>query len=158
MKNNAIKIFAILLVIAAVAALGFMGYSMANIIAAEEPGNQAREEVTGEAPEDTFEGFESFTVGESAFDIGMNVYGKVIFVDNAAALKAAKEKCALAIEEIRSQAPELGSFQARNIYSYYNYIWQINWDAVDQDLNLQRQFLNKFLEYYVNGDPKQDVN
>lgn len=156
MKNKAIKIFALVLILAGATAIGFMGYCMVKAITVDAMGNQTRAEVVGEAPKDCFEGFESFTEGDTAFDVGVNVYGNVIFVDNAAALKAVREKCSLAIEEMRSQAPELGSFRAKNIYSYYNYIWQIRWDAVNQDLNLQRQLLNKFLTYYVNGDPHHE--
>ena len=158
MKNTAIKILAVLLVIAGISALGFLGYSLANIMIVEATGNQARAEIVGDAPQDAFEGFESFVAGDGAYELGVNTYGKTIFVDNAAALKATKEKCALAIEEMRSQAPELGRFRAGNIYYYYDYIWQINWDDVDQEVLLQSQFLNKVLDYYVHGDPNEDVN
>jgi len=142
---------------ATVAALGFMGFNLANVIIANAMGNQARAEVIGEAPIDAFEGFEAFTSGDSSYDVGVNVYGKVIFVDNAAALKTTKVKCAKAIEVMRSQAPELRRFKPGNIYIYSNYIWQINWDGVDQDVFLQKQFLSLFLEYYIYGDPHQDV-
>lgn len=158
MKKKGIKIFAVVLVVAGIAALGYMGFSMVNAIIVNAVGNQARAEVVAEAPKEAFEGFESFTADDSAFDVGVNTYGKTIFVDNATALNAAKEKCALAIEEMRTQAPELGRFSAGNIYSYYDYMWQINWDDVNQDVYLQSQFLNKFLAYYVYGDPNLDVN
>jgi hypothetical protein len=153
-----IKIFAFVLVVAGIAALGYMGYSMVNAIVVNAAGNQTRAEVVGEAPKDALAGFESFTADDSAFDVGVNKYGKTIFEDNAAALKAAKEKCAQAIEEMRTQAPELGRFSAGNIYNYYDYSWQINWDDVDEDVYIQSQFLNKFLAYYVYGDPNLDVN
>jgi len=158
MKNKVIKIFAVMLVLAGAGALVFMGYSLVKAITVEAVGNQARAEVVGEAPKDAFEGFDSFTEGDSAYDVGVNVYGDVIFVNNAAALKATKEKCAKAIAEMRNQASELRGFKQSSIYSYSNYIWQINWDDVDEDVYLQRLFLSQFLKYYENGDPHQGVN
>jgi len=158
MKNKSIKVFAVVLAVAGAMALGFLGYSMVHAITVNAMGNQARAEVVGDAPKDAFEGLESFTADDSRFDVGVNIYGNIIFVDNAAALKGAKEKCALAIEEMRTQAPELGRFSAGNLYGYYDYIWQLNWEDVDQEVYLQRQFLNKFLDYYIYGDPHQDVN
>jgi len=155
MRNRAIKIFAGVLVIAGVAALGFMGYSLANIMIVEAMGNQARSEVVGEAPTDAFAGFDSFVAGDDAYDLGVNTYGKTIFVDNTAAFKATKEKCAMAIQEMRSQAPELRRFKQGSVYIYANYIFQINWDDVNKEVFLQRQFLSKFLNYYENGDPHQ---
>jgi len=156
MKNTAIKSLAVLLVIAGISALGYLGYSLTNIMIVEATGNQARAEIVGEAPKDAFEGLESFTEGDSAFDVGVNLYGKTIFTDNAAAFKAAKEKCAEAISQMRSQAPELRRFKQGSIDIYSNYIWQINWDDVDQEVLLQKQFLVRFMEYYENGDPHQD--
>lgn len=158
MKNKAIKIFAVMLAFVGVSALVFLGYSMVQAITVNAIGNQARSEVVGEAPTDAFEGLESFTAGDPAFDVGVNTYGNIIFVDNAAALKAVKEKCALAIAEMRSQMPELGRFRAGNIYYYYDYVWQINWDDVDQEVYLQSKFLNKVLDYYIYGDPNEYVN
>lgn len=158
MKKMGVKIFAAILVVTSVIALGFMGYSLIKAISEQVIGNQARAEVVGEAPKDAFLGFEAFTAGDPAFDVGVNTFGNIIFVDNAAALKAAKEKCALAIAEMRSQMPELGRFSAGNIYGYYDYVWQINWDDVNQEVYLQSQFLNKVLDYYIYGDPHEDVN
>ena len=156
MKNTAIKILAVLLVIAGISALGFLGYSLANIMIVEATGNQARAEIVGDAPQDAFEGFESFVAGDGAYELGVNTYGKTIFADNTAAFKATKEKCARAIQEMRSQAPELRRFKQGSIDIYSNYIWQINWDDVDQKVLLQKQFLVRFMEYYENGDPHQD--
>ena len=155
MKKKLILAFTVVLVMTSVAALGYMGYNLVNTMIASATGNQARSEVVGVAPKDVFEGFETFTAGDSAFDVGVNVYGKVVFVDNSAAFKATKEKCALAIEEMRSQAPELRSFKQGSISIYSNYIWQINWDDVEKDVLLQKQFLSRFLEYYENGDSHQ---
>ena len=155
MKNKSIMALAVVLGLAGAIALGILGYSLAKIIVADTKGNQARAELVAVAPKDSFEGFESFTAGDSALDAGINVYGKVIFVDNAKALKAVKEKCGKAIEEMQLQAPELGSFRKSNIYRYYDYIWQINWDDVNKDVFEQERFLSLFLKYYQNGDPQK---
>lgn len=155
MNKRGIKVFAALLVVAGIAAIGYMGYSMVNAVIVNAFGNHNRAEVVGEAPKDVFKGFESFTAGDSAFDVGINVYGKTIFVDNAAALKSTKEKCANAIDEMRSQASELRGFKKSSIHIYADYIWQINWDDVDEEVQTQKQFLSRFLEYYKNGDPQQ---
>lgn len=155
MKNKTVIVFAVILAMAGASALVFLGSSLAKVIYADVMGNQARAEVVGDAPQDSLEGFEFFTAGDAAFDVGVNVYGKVVFLDNAAALKSTKVKCALAIEEMRNQAPDLGRFNKGNIISYSNYIWQTNWEAVDEEVFLQRQFLSRFLNYYENGDPKE---
>jgi hypothetical protein len=155
MKNNAVKILAIVLTVAGTLALVYMGYSMVSAITVNAIGEPARAEVVGDAPEDALEGFEDFTKGDPAFNLGVNIYGKTIFVDNTAALKATSEKCDKAIQEMRSQAPELRAFKKGSIYVYANYIWQINWDDVNEEVFLQRQFLSQFLKYYENGDPHQ---
>jgi hypothetical protein len=155
MKNNVTKIFAVALVITGTLALAYMGYSMVSAITVNAIGEPARAEVVGDAPEDALEGFEDFTKGDPAFNLGVNIYGKTIFVDNTAALKATSEKCDKAIQEMRSQAPELRAFKKGSIYVYTNYIWQINWDDVNEEVYTQSQFLSLFLQYYENGDPHQ---
>jgi hypothetical protein len=156
MKNNAIRIFAAALVICAIGALGYMGYQLVDMAVAQAAGNPARAEVVGEAPSDTFEGFESFTVEDPSFAVGVNVYGTVIFKDPKAALASVKVKCKDAISVIRSQAPELGRFRAGNLFGYYDYIWQINWEGVDVGVEKQHIFLSRFLAVYVSGDPHGD--
>lgn len=158
MKTKGIVIFAVVLSLAGATALGYLGYSAAKIMFVEATGNQARAELVGQAPKDSMQGFEIFTQGNDAYNVGVNIYGDVIFADNDAAYAAVQETCARAIAEMRKQAPELGRFREGNIDSYYDYIWQINWDDVDQEVYYQRQFLSKFLEYYENGDPKQASN
>ena len=155
-KNNAIRIFAAILGICAIGALGYMGAQLVGMAVAQTAGNPARAELVGEAPDNTFEGFEDFTAGDAAFEVGVNAYGAVIFNDPKAALTSVKEKCGDAISVIRDQAPFLGRFRAGNMSRYYNYIWQINWEGVDAEIEQQHIFLSRFLAVYVSGDPHGD--
>ena len=111
MKDKIVLAFAVMLAIGAASAIGQMGYNLVKELATDATGNQARAKVVGEAPSGCFQGLGMLTKGESRFEVGVNVYGAVIFKNRSAAFGAAKEKCPRAIEEMRRQHPDLGSFR-----------------------------------------------
>ena len=120
MKDKLVLALAVLLAIGAVSTLGVMGYHFVKELATDATGNQARAKVVGEAPANCFKGVEMLTKGESRFAVGVNVYGAVIFKNRSAAFGAAKEKCFRAIDEMRCQHPELGSFRKNTVDNYYD--------------------------------------
>lgn len=153
MKDKIVLALAVMLALGAASAIGLMGFNLAKEVADAATGDQARAKVVGEAPAGCFDGVEMLTKGENRFEVGVNIYGAVIFKNRSAAFGAAKEKCSRAIEEMRRQHPDLGSFQRNTVDNYHDMIWQINWDGADRELMLQRQLLSKFMEFYENGDP-----
>jgi len=148
---------AVVLGLAAVIALGFMGYNLIKGMVAENVGDLERAKVVGEAPTDTFKGFEGFTEGDKSFEVGVNKYGQVIFVNRTAATDAVKAKCAQAIQEMRKQDSALGRFRSGNMYEYYMAMGNpdlIVWDNVSEQVLQQSDFFSKFLDIYMVGDPK----
>lgn len=108
--------------------------------------------VVGDYKGTVFSGFESIIDDSSAFDLGVNKYGKPIFVDRDLAYKTMKTRCEDGISALKEQFPSLSSFSTDSMTDYGNYAMNLDDAKTSKTVQNQAAFIATFADIYFNSE------
>jgi hypothetical protein len=108
--------------------------------------------VVGDYDGNVFSGYENIISDSSAFDLGVNKYGKPIFVDRDSAYKTMESKCKDGITALKEQFPSLSKFSVESMTAYGNYAMDLDVSKISKSVQNQANFIAAFADIYFNSD------